>query len=124
MKYAIFTLLFSVFSFAGFSQSKTDYIAAMKTFQTHYNQHQKDSVCRICTNNLADESGTVMSQKEIDELMQKFGKLNSFQYVEGGDFSNGAMIFRTNFSHSTQFMGITLNKDKKIVKMNVLGGSH
>lgn len=119
MKYSIFITLFFILPFCSFGQSKIDYSNAMSQFQNYYNRHQTDSICYICENPRATNNKPVVTQQTLETLMNELGELKSYQYMDNNDYSNGVIVFKTNFAKSTQFMGISLNKDKKIVSFSI-----
>jgi hypothetical protein len=106
-------ILFCFYWVQGKAQTKADYETAIVKFMQFYNGNQPDSICNLYADSWGKAKTTLWTPEKIKATKDDFGLMKSYKYMEGTP--GGLLLYKVVFEKSTHAMGLSLDKNSKLL---------
>ena len=94
-----------------------DYENVLAKFKNFYNQNQTDSICDMFSDTWGDRKKSLWTADRNKNIKDEYGNMISYKYIatDDGDGDNDVILFKTVFDNSVHMLGISIDKNNKIV---------
>jgi hypothetical protein len=116
MKRIVLVLLFAVLGTVGKAQSRADYDQAMGTVMELFNKSDADGLKALYKDFTKVPKEEVMDKEKLKELKTKLGEMSTYKYI-GDNNERIANLYKVEFQHGTEVVGIALDVEGKITSL-------